>query len=184
MRTLYQPSARHSAATREYVADVDARGGEVRTLAEIFRRPDVLARAKAAALDPDPGKFDGCALEALRFNPAFPYFFRTAHRDVELSGGTAHAATVANGTTVLAVTHSAMQDEHVFPHPAVFDETRAQGDSFTFGQGMHECLGKAVGNALVVEPVRQVLRLKHVAPAAPIVWKGGVPEQWQLKWTV
>ncbi len=154
----------------------------VNALAEIMKRPDVLARAHAAALDPDPGKFDGFALEALRFNPAFPYFFRTAHRDVELSGGTPHAAVVKNGTTVLAVTHSAMQDEHVYPHPSVFDETRAQGDGFTFGQGLHECLGKAVGHALVVETVRQVLRLNNVAPAAPIVWKGGVPEQWQLKW--
>ena len=153
-------------------------------LAEIFARPDVLARAKAAALDPDPGKFDGFALEALRFNPAFPYFFRTAHRDVELSGGTDHAATVPNGATVLAVTHSAMQDEHVYPDPTRFDETRAQGDSFTFGQGIHECLGKAIGHALVVETVRQVLRLKDVHAAASVVWKGGVPEQWQLGWTV
>ncbi len=38
MRTLYQHSARHSPATREYVADVVARGAEVRTLDEFFRR--------------------------------------------------------------------------------------------------------------------------------------------------
>ena len=38
MRTLYQHSARHSPATREYVADVVSRGAEVRTLDEFFRR--------------------------------------------------------------------------------------------------------------------------------------------------
>jgi hypothetical protein len=38
MRTLYQHSARHSPATREYVADIMARGAEVRTLDEFFRR--------------------------------------------------------------------------------------------------------------------------------------------------
>lgn len=38
MRTLYQHSARHSPATREYVGDIVARGAEVRTLDEFFRR--------------------------------------------------------------------------------------------------------------------------------------------------
>ena len=38
MRTLYQHSARHSPATREYVADIVARGAEVRTLDEFFNR--------------------------------------------------------------------------------------------------------------------------------------------------
>ena len=151
-------------------------------LAEIFARPDVLARARVAAADADPAKFDGFAMEALRLRPAFPYFFRTAHRDVELSAGTPHAVTIPPGATVLAVTHSAMQDEHVFAHPASFDETRAQGDSFTFGQGIHECLGKAIGQALIAETVRQVLRLKDVGPAGPVVWQGGVPEQWPIKW--
>ena len=151
-------------------------------LAEIFARPDVLARARAAAADPVPEKFDGFAFEALRFRPAFPYFFRTAHRDVELSSGTPHAVTVPPGATVLAVTQSAMADEHVFAAPERFDETRAMGDTFTFGQGIHECLGKAIGQALVAETVRQVLRLKDVGPAGPPVWQGGVPEQWPIKW--
>ena len=38
MRTLYQHSARHSPATREYVDKVSAHGGEVRTLDEFFKR--------------------------------------------------------------------------------------------------------------------------------------------------
>jgi sugar-specific transcriptional regulator TrmB len=38
MRTLYQHSARHSPATREYVADIVSNGAEVRTLDEFFRR--------------------------------------------------------------------------------------------------------------------------------------------------
>ena len=47
MRTLYQHSARHSPATREYVADVTAHGGEVRTLDEFFRRLIVVDRQVA-----------------------------------------------------------------------------------------------------------------------------------------
>jgi sugar-specific transcriptional regulator TrmB len=47
MRTLYQHSARHSPATREYVADVSAHGAEVRTLDEFFRRLIVIDRQVA-----------------------------------------------------------------------------------------------------------------------------------------
>ena len=47
MRTLYQHSARHSPATREYVADIIGRGAEVRTLDEFFRRLIVVDRQVA-----------------------------------------------------------------------------------------------------------------------------------------
>ncbi len=47
MRTLYQHSARQSPATREYVAEVSARGGQVRTLDEFFRRLIVVDRQVA-----------------------------------------------------------------------------------------------------------------------------------------
>ncbi len=47
MRTLYQHSARHSPATRDYVADVTARGAQVRTLDEFFRRLIVVDRQVA-----------------------------------------------------------------------------------------------------------------------------------------
>ena len=47
MRTLYQHSARHSPATREYVADIVDRGAEVRTLDEFFRRLIVVDRQVA-----------------------------------------------------------------------------------------------------------------------------------------
>jgi hypothetical protein len=47
MRTLYQHSARHSPATREYVAEISAHGGEVRTLDEFFKRLIVVDRHMA-----------------------------------------------------------------------------------------------------------------------------------------
>lgn len=47
MRTLYQHTARHSPATREYVAEVLTRGGEVRTLDEFFKRLIVIDREVA-----------------------------------------------------------------------------------------------------------------------------------------
>lgn len=47
MRTLYQHSARRSAITREYVASVTERGGEVRTLDEFFNRMIIFDRRVA-----------------------------------------------------------------------------------------------------------------------------------------
>jgi len=47
MRTLYQHSARHSPATREYVAEMTALGAEVRTSDEFFKRLLVFDRHTA-----------------------------------------------------------------------------------------------------------------------------------------
>ena len=47
MRTLYQHSARRSSVTHKYVAAVTARGAEVRTLDEFFKRMIVVDRRVA-----------------------------------------------------------------------------------------------------------------------------------------
>lgn len=151
-------------------------------LAELFKRPDILEQARAAAMEPDPRRFDGFVFEALRFNPAFPYFFRTCHRDTLLASGTAHATSVGPGTTVLAVTHSAMFDAASFPDPEQFDPTRALADTFTFGQGIHECLGRAIAAVMVPEIVRQCLRREALTAEAPPQFAGGVPEHYRLTW--
>lgn len=126
--------------------------------------------------------FDGFVLEALRFRPAFPYFFRTATRDTELAGGTPQARTVRTGRTVLAVTHSAMFDPSGFPDPNRFDPGRDLGDAFTFGQGIHECLGRAIAKAMVPEIVRQVLLRGVQASAAPDYEGTKVPQRWTLSY--
>ncbi|WP_300681430.1 LuxR family transcriptional regulator [Nocardioides sp.] len=51
--TLYQHSARRSAATREYVAAVTELGGEIRTLDEFFNRMIVVDRRVAVIPAPD-----------------------------------------------------------------------------------------------------------------------------------
>ncbi len=140
-------------------------------------------QAAGAAARAGPAAFDGHVLEALRFRPAFPYFFRTATRDTELAGGTPHARVVKKDRTVLAVTHSAMFDPAGFPSPNRFDPTRDLGDAFTFGQGIHECLGRAIAKAMVPEIVRQVmLRPGLSAPAAPDYQGTKVPQRWTVNW--
>lgn len=152
-------------------------------MAELLARPDALAQAQAMAQNGPAEAIDGVALEALRFRPAFPYFFRTCHRTTQLAGATAHAATVQPGTTVLAVTHSAMGDAASFPDPARFDPARAQGDNFTFGLGLHECLGRAVAKPMVGEMVRRILRLPGLTAAGPVKFRRGVPDSYPLHWS-
>lgn len=150
-------------------------------LVELRADPARLAAAKEAARQ-GGGAFDGHVFEALRFRPAFPYFFRTCHRATALAPGTAHEATVEPGTTVLAVTHAAMFDAEGFPDPDRFDPGRDLSDSFTFGMGHHACLGRHVAAAMVPEITRQILlddRL--VLDPAPDYRGGTVPAFWQAR---
>ncbi len=76
-----------------------------------------------------------------------------------------------------------MFDEAVFADPERFDPTRPAGDGFTFGQGLHECLGRPIGQVMVPEIVRQCLLLPDLEPTAPPDYRGGaVPEAYQLHW--
>ena len=149
----------------------------------LLNNPDLLASARLAAALPDPALFDGHVNEALRFRPAFPYYFRTCHTPTTLAPDTPHPVTVKPGTTVLAVTHSAMFDVAGFPDPEGFTPSRDQSDSFTYGQGIHACLGIAIASVMVPEIVRQiVLRPDLAAPSSPDYRGGRVPESWRLRY--
>ena len=154
----------------------------VNALAMLMERPDDLAGARAAAAQDDPAAVDGFVFEALRFNPPFPYFFRVCEQDTALSRGGEHETGIAKGTTVLAVAGSAMFDTEAFPDPDRFDPTRGLGNSFHFGLGLHECLGRAIGEVMIAEIVRQSLRSNGLA-CGPVDNQGGpVPESWQWRW--
>ncbi|MBK1699280.1 cytochrome P450 [Rhodovibrio salinarum] len=152
--------------------------GAVNALAFLMADPERLAAACAAARDDDTAAFDGMVFEALRFAPAFGYFFRTAERDATLARGTDYEIVVPAGTTVLALTHSAMFDPAAVAHPERFDPSRALRDTYTFGLGLHECLGRAIGAVMIPEIVRQTLSIADFR-AGEIDRAGGpVPESW------
>jgi len=154
----------------------------VNALDVLMGRPDQLKDARAAALSDDPTAVDGFVFEALRFHPAFPYFFRTCEQDAVLGRGRDYETQIPKGTTVLAVTHSAMFDPQALSHPDDFDSTRGLDNQFHFGLGLHECLGRHIGRVMIPEIVRQVLRLNGLS-VGPVDRNGGpVPESWQWRW--
>jgi cytochrome P450 len=80
------------------------------------------------------------------------------------------------------VTHSAMFDPEAQTNPDRFDPNRGLDNQFHFGLGIHECLGRAIGQVMIPEIVRQSLRL-NALNVGPIDRKGGpVPEAWQWQW--
>jgi len=154
----------------------------VNALDWLMQHPDVLGKARAAALGDDPAAVDGFVFEALRFKPAFPYFFRTCERDTVLGRGAGYETRIGKGTTVLAVTHSGMFDPQAVSHPDDFDPGRGLGNQFLFGFGLHECLGRAIAAVMIPEIVRQSLRLNGLTAGA-VDYKGGpVPQAWRWTW--
>ncbi len=79
MRTLYQHSARQSPATREYVAEITAHGGEVRTLDEFFKRLIIVDRDVAVI----PGSEDHHTALALRDKSVVAYLVDIFERSWE-----------------------------------------------------------------------------------------------------
>lgn len=144
--------------------------------------PERRAAATAAAHSDDPTAIDGHVFEALRFRPAFPYAFRIATTDTVLARGSDHAVKVPTGTTVLAVTHGAMFDDTAISAPETFDPARAAAQTFTFGAGLHECLGRAIAAVMLPAIVRAALRTRDLS-VGPIDRAGGpVPERWEWRW--
>jgi cytochrome P450 len=151
-------------------------------LSYLLSDPEIRQAAVRAACSDDPVALDGHVYEALRFRPAFPYFFRRTTTETRLARGSAHEATVAEGKMVLAVTHSAMFDEGAYDAPDSFNPARGLHGSFTFGYGIHECIGRAIGAALIPAIVRAILRRGDACPGSMDYRNGPVPESWT--WSV
>jgi cytochrome P450 len=91
---------------------------------------------------------------------------------------------VQPGTTVMAIAASAMRDPVAFPDPETFDQTRPLSDCFTFGQGLHECLGIAIAYAMVPEMVRQCLLRTDFTAVGELKLERSVPEHYRWKWAI
>lgn len=87
----------------------------------------------------EPGRWSTALEEILRFVSPVQGLARATTRDVEIGG-----ETIPEGDQVLLCYGSANHDETVFPNPDVLDLDRAAKSHWTFGHGIHFCLGNAV----------------------------------------
>ncbi len=78
--------------------------------------------------------------ELLRYEPPTPHVARYVTKPVEV-----HGQIVPPGSAMLCLSGSANRDERRFPVPDRFDIHREMGQQhFTFGRGIHYCLGAAL----------------------------------------
>ncbi|MEM9062482.1 MAG: cytochrome P450 [Pseudomonadota bacterium] len=91
--------------------------------------------------------------EALRWHPMLPVLgVRTAIRDTLLAPGNDARTPVRAGTKVLPVLMAAMHDGETFRHPECFcPKARNKDDYLHFGAGPHECVGRHMAEAMLIE---------------------------------
>ena len=87
----------------------------------------------------EPARWPQSLEEILRFVSPVQGLARATTRDVEIGD-----ATIPKGDQVLLLYGSANHDETVFPNPDVLDLDRPVKSHWTFGHGIHFCLGNAV----------------------------------------
>lgn len=87
----------------------------------------------------EPARWPQAIEEVLRFVSPVQGLARSTMRDVEVGG-----TTIPQGDQVLLLYGSANHDETVFPNPDVLDLERSFKNHWTFGHGIHFCLGNAV----------------------------------------
>jgi len=150
---------------------------------QLLRREDLLPAIREAAIDEEPSVFDGYAWEALRFDPISPYMFRKCERSHVLARGTERECTIPDGATLMLLSQSAMFDPHAFPNPDNFDPHRTLENTFHFGVGKHACLGRYIGEAMIPEMARQVLRRPNAKAEGAIRFNGSpFPTHYQVRW--
>lgn len=87
----------------------------------------------------EPARWPQALEEILRFVSPVQGLARATTRDVPIGD-----ATIPKGDQVLLLYGSANHDETVFPNPDVLDLDRPVKSHWTFGHGIHFCLGNAV----------------------------------------
>jgi cytochrome P450 len=100
----------------------------------LSRYPDQRRKLKE-----NPALWSTALEELLRFVSPVQGLARMTMRDVEL-----HGVTMKEGDQVLLLYGSANHDETVFDNPDVLDLERPVKTNWTFGHGIHYCLGNAV----------------------------------------
>ena len=134
----------------------------------------------------EPSRWPRALEELLRHTSPVQGLARATTRDVTL-----HGVTIPAGDQVLVLYGSANHDERVFPDPERLDLDRDVRNHWTFGQGIHFCLGNAVARLEVRVALEELLAgipnyavdeggivRNQLVPTrgvahAPISWTGG-----------
>lgn len=140
-------------------------------LEELFKRPDHLKLAIAAAKAYDMEKVKGYVYEALRFNPVQPGVLRFSETTQYLNGTNNKKYKIKARRKVLALTSGAMFDPANFENPKEFIPNR-QSRYMNWGFALHECYGKYINSVTIPELVGVILRMENVKLAKGLTGRG------------
>jgi cytochrome P450 len=116
-------------------------------IVSLGRFPDQRRKLKA-----HPEMWTQALEELLRYESPVQGLTRTTTRDVEM-----HGVTMKEGDQVLLLYGSANHDETVFENPDVLDLDRKTKANWTFGHGIHYCLGNAVARLEIRVTIQAML---------------------------
>jgi len=145
----------------------------VNILDQLFKKPDVLAEAAAAALKDDDDLIYRFCWEALRFNPINPFVVRKCVRDYKIASGTLRSARIKEGAIVLVSSRSAMRDGREIPAAGEFCLDRPDYHYLHLGYGLHTCLGDQVSRVQIPEIIKRLLKLPNLRPEGEIDFRDG-----------
>lgn len=153
----------------------------VQALLVLFSKPDVLARAAAAANADADDALSDVIFEALRFGPINPMVVRVAKEDYCLAAGEPHQTLIRKGTTVFALTWSAMFDPRVLDAPEEFRPDRPGYDYLHFATGLHACFGRYISRIQIPQILKPLLKLKGLRPTGAPELDGTFPETFKVE---
>jgi cytochrome P450 len=146
----------------------------------LFSMPDALARAAAAAKANDDDALAGLVFEALRFRPINPMVQRVAKEDYRLAVGEPHETLIRKGTSVFALTWSAMFDPRVLDAPEEFRPGRPDYHYLHFAAGLHACYGRYISRIQIPQILKPLLKLKGLRPLGAPEFDGTFPETFRI----
>jgi cytochrome P450 len=152
----------------------------VQALMALFSKPDALALAVAAANADDDNALENLIFEALRFSPINPMVVRVANEDYQLAAGEPHQTLIAKGTTVFALTWSAMFDPRVLDAPEEFRPNRPGYDYLHFATGQHACFGRYISRIQIPQILKPLLKLAGLRPAGAPDYDGTFPQTFKV----
>ncbi|HUN39757.1 MAG TPA: cytochrome P450 [Acetobacteraceae bacterium] len=152
----------------------------VQALLVLFSIPDALASAAAAAKADDDDALSNLVFEALRFQPINPMVVRVANEDYHLAAGEPHATLIAKGTTVFALTWSAMFDPRMLDAPEQFRADRPTCHYLHFATGDHACFGRYISRVQIPQILKPLLKLQGLRPAGAPEYDGTFPQTFKV----
>jgi cytochrome P450 len=148
----------------------------IQALLVLFSMPDALAKAAVAAKADDDDALADLVFEALRFRPINPMVVRVAKEDYLLAAGEPHATLITKGSTVFALTWSAMFDPRVLEQPDAFRPGRPGYHYLHFADGLHACFGRYISQIQIPQILKPLLKLPGLHPAGAPEYDGTFPQ--------